>query len=421
MGLFESFTHTEEIERLTDSAQSMYSSAKSRFETQKIDTTKKLEHLGKIKVQAWSTSMDSFVSVFGEFKNVSMDKNIDFNLDFFGSDEEPQHMMINIQNFSMTASEVAKAGFTAVGTGALVGIASYGGVMMLGVASDGTAISSLSGIAKSDAVLDWFGGGSLEEGGLGKAGGQLVLVGIVLAPIFIIGTMIASAKGKERLAEAKRVYAEAKDASEKIEIVTTGMIGIAKMSENYSAFIKMFDKKFKLFIVALRKISKKHSTKNDEKIDFNKLSIAEQKVVHLSWLMAQIYYHALSATILTAEGNVSSEAESVIKAVNNDFTEIKNVTYKMTGDDVEAANILWNPYAKRMFIVNFLVGLYLFGFGINHSSSNFLMGFLIVLDSFIVFPSFIKFKKPVASKLYTNRIIRLIIASVICVLLLIWS
>ena len=247
MGLLEPITHKEEIESLLNEAQSMYDNAKNKFESQKKQTTKRLENLGKVKVNAWTEGMDSFVTAFGTFKNVEMDRRIDSNMDFIGSDEEPKQMLMNIQNASMTANEVAKAGFAALGTGALVGIASYGGAMMFGTASTGTAIAALSGAAKTNATLAWFGGGAKAAGGLGMAGGKLILAGVVVAPIVAVAAVIAGAKGKEKLAEAKKIHAEAEEAVSQMNIMTTGMEGIAKMSDNYSSFIKKLNKKFAPF------------------------------------------------------------------------------------------------------------------------------------------------------------------------------
>lgn len=58
MGLLEPITHKEEIESLLNEAQSMYDNAKNKFESQKKQTTKRLENLGKVKVNAWTEGMD---------------------------------------------------------------------------------------------------------------------------------------------------------------------------------------------------------------------------------------------------------------------------------------------------------------------------------------------------------------------------
>lgn len=93
VGLLEPITHKEEIESLLNEAQSMYDNAKNKFESQKKQTTKRLENLGKVKVNAWAEGMDTFVTAFGTFKNVEMDRRIDTNMEFIGSDEEPKGIL----------------------------------------------------------------------------------------------------------------------------------------------------------------------------------------------------------------------------------------------------------------------------------------------------------------------------------------
>ena len=65
----------------------------------------------------------------------------------------------------------------AIATGIGTTSATTGAVGAFGVASTGTAISSLSGAAASNAVLAWVGGGSIATGGLGVLGGTVILTG----------------------------------------------------------------------------------------------------------------------------------------------------------------------------------------------------------------------------------------------------
>ena len=74
MGLLEPITHKEEIERLLNEAQQTYDQSKSQFDNQKKVTTKSLERLGKVKIDAWSDGMNSFVSVFSSFKNIEVNR-----------------------------------------------------------------------------------------------------------------------------------------------------------------------------------------------------------------------------------------------------------------------------------------------------------------------------------------------------------
>ena len=410
MGILESITHQEEIKRLLDEAQQSYDNAKNNFESQKEKTTKSLEKLGKVKITAWSDGMDSFVTAFGAFKNVEMKKVAETDVHFIGYDEEPKQMLMNIESASINANEVAKAGFAAVGTGALVGIAAYGGAMIFGTASTGTAISSLSGAAKTNATLAWFGGGSKASGGLGMNAGKLVLAGVVVAPILAVTAAIAGAKGKEKLAEAKKVHAEAEDAVAQMNTITTGMLGVEKMSDNYSSFIKKLNKICAPFIVEIDRIKSNHAADQDGLIDFDSLSVVEQKTLHLSWLMAQIYYHVLATPILTSKGEVSNEAASALSASKSDLKQIRKDTYKMVGEDAPVGNIVWQPAANKMMVINFLAIAVFILAGVLTFSTSILKGITLLVCAAIACPVFFKYKDLPASRLYFWRIVRLVAA-----------
>lgn len=156
MSIIEGITHSEEIQKLLNDAQSQYDGAKNRLETQKNSTTESLELLGKEKVRAWSHDMNKFLDSFGSFNNVQMVCKIDESYDFLGKDETPHELILNMQNAITNANDIIKTGSLAIGTGALVGIATYGGVAMFANASTGTAIAALRGIAKKNATLAWL-------------------------------------------------------------------------------------------------------------------------------------------------------------------------------------------------------------------------------------------------------------------------
>lgn len=410
MGLLEPLTHKEEIENLLTDAQHIYDTAKGKFETQKDKTSKSLEELGKVKIRAWSEGMEAFVSSFGTFKNVKLNRIEVSHSHFLGYDEEPKEMLMNIENASLNASEVAKAGFAAVGTGALVGVAAYGGAMMFGSASTGTAIAALSGAAKTNATLAWFGGGAKAAGGLGMAAGKLVLAGVVVAPILAVAAVIAGVKGKERLEEAKKVHAEAENAVAQMNTITTGMLGIEKMSDNYSGFIKKLNKKFAPFIKELDRIKSEHTIEQDGFIDFDSLSTVEQKTLHLSWLMAQIYYHVLATPILTSNGEVSQDAQKALSASMTDLKQVRKDTYKMVGEDASVGNLVWKPVANKMMVINFLAMAAFIVIGVLSLGTSVLKGILFMVCAVLACPIFSYFRQLPASRLYVWRLLRLIVS-----------
>ncbi|MFI0433199.1 MAG: hypothetical protein ACH36H_08660 [Candidatus Nanopelagicales bacterium] len=71
------------------------------------------------------------------------------------------------------------------------------------VAFTGTAISALSGAAATSATLAWLGGGSLAAGGMGMAGGTVVLASVVAIPVVLAGGAFVSDEGRKELAKQR--------------------------------------------------------------------------------------------------------------------------------------------------------------------------------------------------------------------------
>lgn len=84
-----------------------------------------------------------------------------------------------------------------VGAGAAVAMAAYNLVGVLGSASTGTSILSLSGAAATSATLAWLGGGSLAVGGGGMTLGAIVLGGLITGPALLVGSFFIGAKAEE--------------------------------------------------------------------------------------------------------------------------------------------------------------------------------------------------------------------------------
>ena len=340
MGIFEGITHSEEIEELLTDAQSKYDDAQRRMESQKRRTTKSLESLGKEKVNSWSEDMNGFLSSFDAYANTQMVCRIDESYEFLGEHETPQALMVNMRNASLNANEVLQAGALSIGTGALVGIATYGGVSMFASASTGTAIAALSGVAKKNATLAWLGGGPLATGGLGVAGGSVVLGGIVIGAVAVVGGVIAGAKGKAKLAEAKKIHAEAESAVSKMDVVITGMEGIETISDNYRDFINNLSRLFRPYLQEMDRIASQYSRGNDGKVDFNELSEMEQRTLHLSWLLAQLYYHILSVPLLTAQGEVNPSSRQLLLKAKQDYAELSGQAAQLEEEKEQIKNFL---------------------------------------------------------------------------------
>lgn len=100
-----------------------------------------------------------------------------------------EHIEHNI-TISESLIDLGKSSFKGVAISGLAAGSAWTTVASLGAASTGTAISSLSGVAATNATLAWFGGGSIASGGIGMAGGTVVIGGLVVVPALIIAGLI---------------------------------------------------------------------------------------------------------------------------------------------------------------------------------------------------------------------------------------
>ena len=149
-----------------------------------------------------------------------------------------EEIIVEIQNFEdkqlaitqaikeaelASGSTAATASLSALGvTVATLGpTAAMGVATTFGVASTGTAISSLTGAAANSAALAWLGGGSLAAGGGGMAAGNAFLA--MAGPVGwgIAGLMLTASVGAGVFANKKNeeVAKEALDEQKKIELL----------------------------------------------------------------------------------------------------------------------------------------------------------------------------------------------------------
>ena len=419
MGILEPITHKEEIEELLSDAQTKYDLAVKLFEKQKAKTSKELELLGKVKIDSWAKEMENFSKNFKCFSNLEVIKKEEKEILFAGQNETPGQMLINIEQASIKAEDLIKEGGLAIGAGALVGVATLGGAVLFGKSSTGTAISELKGAAKKNALLSFFGGGSKSTGGFGIDGGKLVIAGVVIAPILLVSGIIAAAKGKTKLAEAKKVHAETMEKIETIKTVSIAMSGIERFAKNYKGFINNVNRMFNPFINEIERIKNEHSGSEEDKIDFNSLDKMEQKTIHLSWLMAQIEYNVLSATLLTDDGYVSKEAKETYKSANKAFGSVKKDIVKAENDGLKVGDVFWKTQSNIMIGVNILFCSVMILCMIITMKTSFLSGMKFLVAAIIAFPIFIVKKDLSKNKQFKWRIIRLVAAVLFILIMLV--
>jgi len=136
---------------------------------------------------------------------------------------------------SINAIEVLGGLIGSAGSGAATASAAYGLVGALASASTGTAISTLSGAAATNATLAWLGGGTLATGGGGMALGAMVLNGVIAGPGLLVAGFFVKRKAQEVETEVDRQIARMDVAEMQMEqqlaILTVVLRRVYELSE----------------------------------------------------------------------------------------------------------------------------------------------------------------------------------------------
>ena len=291
---YDAYSDNAEASSLNQEAKDIFKKGQRSLKTARTQCTNELEALGRQKFEIWDRQLGRFVSLMGPMRNVELIGALE--IDQLGTNAFSRAELARMKELSSLAAEVVGAGPAAIGTGALVGMASYGGATMLATASTGTAISTLGGVAATNATLAWFGGGSLAAGGLGVAGGMAVLGGIVAAPVLAVGGFVLAAKARENLAAAKSHHAQAEMAAAEMRAAASVVRGIRKVACQFRDVLAGLDERTTQVLDGFEMVIEHHGA------DYAKLAEADRRKVHLAVAFAQGLKAVLDAPLLTKSG-----------------------------------------------------------------------------------------------------------------------
>lgn len=177
---YDGYQKKSEAEDILEKAKERYEEHKEKFEQAEAQTSSKLTTLGNKELEI-GKDFSEFDRIAAELlARLEKEGNKDLKLSV------PQHNINKIQNLAISATEYLSTVVAAGVSGAAAGFAVYSGVMAFAAASTGTPIAALSGAAAYNATMAAIGGGSLAAGGMGMAGGAMVLGTAVAAPLIAI-------------------------------------------------------------------------------------------------------------------------------------------------------------------------------------------------------------------------------------------
>ncbi len=197
---------------IKDDAEKKYFEATEKTERYRIQLNLEINKFGKIRLESLKNTIGKFLSFLKDIDQ----KNKTNQYDFLTELDIKQDKIKELESLEMSASKILSTTIaaSAIGAAALTGVPAIvtGAVTTLATASTGTAISTLSGAAASNAVLAWLGGGSIAAGGGGMAVGTAVLSTLTWTATgglaIIAAGLIASTHFSKKLTEAENYKKE---------------------------------------------------------------------------------------------------------------------------------------------------------------------------------------------------------------------
>ncbi len=285
----------KEAKRIGESAKRRHDYAIEMLNKKREETSKRAEkHGGYIKLIHETT-----IHEFKEFLENLQKKT---NLREIKIPKSANVAALNIKEYQQKILDPQSDLFSAVGAfsaGSAASGTALGAVGLLGTASTGTGIASLSGIAAQNATLAWLGGGTLASGGAGVAGGTLVLGGLAAAPAILIGGWVLASKGEKALTEAKAYEAKAEKSIQNIRTLKEFLEKVEVRIDELDNLLKKLNHHARK---SLNKLNAKTFDKNDES-DMMNLTITLN--------MTKALLEVMSTPILDSDGSMTDESKQI--------------------------------------------------------------------------------------------------------------
>lgn len=302
-----SFFNSKEARKNNDEAWRIHEEARENFEDQKELVRISLEVLGKEKIYMLQYPINKFSTLFTQIKNVEFRVNTEFDEVYKIKD-----MKLNItelKKMSNIAEDIAKSILGGAGTGVLVSFGACGLASTFAVASTGTAISTLSGAAATNATLAFFGGGSLAAGGLGMAGGTAILGGLIAGPALMAMGFIMGNKARANLEDSYSNLAKARKDKEESEAACSLCRAIYRRSYMLTRLLIRLEAMTLPLLYRLENIIKIKG------VDYNAYEESEKHSIAALVSTIQSIKAVLDTSLLTKEGALTKESEVVTKSI----------------------------------------------------------------------------------------------------------
>lgn len=279
-----------DAKELGESAERRYKRRQNELDETRDEINSVFEELGQLKMEIFKNQIKHIVQILHNTNNKHVKSEISgFNSTFTIDELRQMEKMVQI---SLDLS--TNVGSSAM-TGALAGLGAYGSIPMIATASTGTAISTLSGAAATNATLAWLGGGSLAAGGFGMTGGMIALGGIVAGPALAVGGFMLASKAEEALTKAYGYAAQVDEAIAEMDLIAENLKGLRQNAKEIKYTLMKLVKRF-------------------EEVRVNH---AEEPNFHAMLVMGKAIKELLNTPIMSEDGapipNIKHQCEGYLK------------------------------------------------------------------------------------------------------------
>lgn len=218
-----------------------------------------------------------------------------------------------IKNASVGASVlIGGLGGAALGTagGFAAAGATTAAVTALGTASTGTAISTLSGAAATNATLAALGGGSLAAGGGGTALGATILGAATLGVGLLVGGVIFNITGSKLSSKADKAWEQMISNEQKINNICNYLFDLQRTAKRYNVTLLRMRS---LYMKQLGKMEYIIDSYKERCVNWQDLSEEEQLVIRNMVLIVGVLYNMCKVKLVLksddSDQNVINKAD----------------------------------------------------------------------------------------------------------------
>ncbi len=290
--------------KIDKSANQIVAESTEMINAQRASCTDALKSLGEEKLFLLNENMTQFLDTFTKLKNVDFRETEGLSeLSKLHIDEKDFEALRNLCNFAIS---VAGGGIAGTAGGALAAFGAYSAAQALACATTGTAISTLSGAAATNATLAFFGGGSLAAGGWGMAGGAMVLGGLVAGPALLVMGLVAGKAAEKGLDQAKINRLEAVQFAEQMDTASKQCEAIRRRTYMFYNLLARLDSYFLPYIYKMEDIVKA------EGYDYSCFTTESKKAIASCVSIAVSIKSVLDTQLLTDDGLLTDESAGVV-------------------------------------------------------------------------------------------------------------